>query len=318
MIDGIPKISVRIIAYKQETLIKRAIDSLLRQQDYIYEICVSDDCSPDRTWEVLLEYDKLYPGLFRLNRNEHNLGIFKNIEQSWTMPTGDIVYGMAGDDECAEGWFKQIIDFILKNKIDYKNELFCIYGDHICRYPNGDSYVKHNNAIKKFPNEALLLAFRGLISNRGACLSIKVLQMYEKVSQGRSHIAEFLQDRQLQMYAQKNYYLPSISNVYYSGIGVSAHLDEKILNERKKIRPYAVKYMESKGIKIRISEKNYGKYIAAAADFNSRRTLSNFCSAIFYFFASFDMRYSFLGDNMRHYLFAIKRRLPHSKPIIFS
>lgn len=318
MIEGIPRISVLIISYKQENLIKRAINSLLTQRDYIYEICVSDDCSPDNTWLVLQEYAKQYPGLFKLHRNEPNLGIFQNIEYTWSMPTGDIICRLAGDDECGTGWFNKVVDFIKANKIDYKNELFCIYGDHICIYPKGDSYVKHNISIKKYPNDALKLAFRGLISNRGACFSIKVLHKFEKVSQGRSHIAEFLQDRQLQMYAQKNYYIPSIGNIYYSGIGVSAHLDEKLLNERKKIRPYAVNYMESKGIKIRNSEKYFGKYIAAAADFGSRRTMSNFCSALFYFIVSFDVRYSFLGDNLRHYLFAIKRRLPHSKPIMFS
>ncbi|MBQ0090650.1 MAG: glycosyltransferase, partial [Prevotellaceae bacterium] len=64
MIEGIPRLSVLIITYKQEELIKRAIYSLLAKKDYIYEICVSDDCSPDGTWEVLQEYDRLYPGLF--------------------------------------------------------------------------------------------------------------------------------------------------------------------------------------------------------------------------------------------------------------
>lgn len=57
-----PKISALVICYKQEKLIKRAIDSLLNQKEYLYEICVSDDGSPDKTWEVLQEYAVQHPG----------------------------------------------------------------------------------------------------------------------------------------------------------------------------------------------------------------------------------------------------------------
>ena len=92
MIEGIPRISVLVITYNQEDVISRAIDSLLLQRDYIYEICVSDDCSKDRTWDILQDYSAKHPGLFVLNRNDPNVGIFENIEKTWTMPTGDIIY----------------------------------------------------------------------------------------------------------------------------------------------------------------------------------------------------------------------------------
>ena len=115
---------------------------MLSQKDYIYEICVSDDCSPDRTWEVLQEYDRQYPGLFKLHQNHPNVGIFENIEYTWTMPTGDIIYQLSGDDECGKGWFKTVIEFIQNNNINYKEELFCIYGDYQAIYPNGDSFIR--------------------------------------------------------------------------------------------------------------------------------------------------------------------------------
>ena len=177
MINGIPKISVLIICYKQEDLIKRAINSLLAQKDYIYEICVSDDCSPDKTWDVLQEYDNKYPGLFKLHRNEPNVGIFENIEYTWGMPTGEIIYQLAGDDECGEDWFKTVVEFIQKKNIDYKKELFCIYGDYERRYPNGDVYVKHNYAVLNNKN-LLKLALRGLIGNRSCCYSKKILDKH--------------------------------------------------------------------------------------------------------------------------------------------
>lgn len=318
MIEGIPRISVLIICYNQEKVIARAIDSLLAQKDYIYEICVSDDCSKDRTWAILQEYDKKYPGLFKLNRNNPNLGIFENIEKTWEMPTGDIISRVSGDDECGEGWFKTVVDFIQSKGINYKNELFCVYGDYKAVYPSDDSIVFRNKAIGRYPNDAFRLALRGLVSGHGCCYSIKVLRKFKKVSQGRSHIAELAQDIQKQCYADTNYYIPYVSNIYHAGIGVSVHLDEDTLNVRKAIRPYAEKFFESEGIKIGKSEKYYGKYVRENFDFRFHRKLSSLIKIIWYYIRSFDIRYSLLGDDARHYIFAILRRMPHSKPIQFK
>ena len=52
MLENIPKISVLVICYKQENVIRRAMDSLIAQKDYIYEICINDDKSPDKKWEI--------------------------------------------------------------------------------------------------------------------------------------------------------------------------------------------------------------------------------------------------------------------------
>ena len=65
MIEGIPRISVLVITYKQQDIVGRTLDSLLAQKDYLYEICLSDDCSPDNTWQVLLNYQKQYPDLIK-------------------------------------------------------------------------------------------------------------------------------------------------------------------------------------------------------------------------------------------------------------
>ena len=138
MIDGIPRISVLVITYRQENLIGRTLDSLLIQKDYLYEICVSDDCSPDNTWGVLQDYHKRYPDIIKLHRNNPNVGIFKNIECTWTMPTGDVINQIAGDDTTPDGWYKTVVEYILNSNIDYKNELFCIYGDYKAVYPSGD------------------------------------------------------------------------------------------------------------------------------------------------------------------------------------
>ena len=314
MIEGIPKLSVLIITYKQEDLVKRAIDSLLAQRDYVYEICVSDDCSPDRTWEVLQEYDRRYPGLFKLNRNEPNLGIFANFEKTWTMPTGDLVYNLSGDDECPQGWLKTVIDFIQDNKLDCQNDRFAVYGDYEARYPNGDSFVFSNGAILSGIDN-VRLSFRGIIGYRSAVCSRKVVENYKVVSKGKSHIAESAQDRQQPFFAKKVFYIPQVGNVYYARIGVSAKIDKHQRQEREEIETYAMRVLQENGYKPDKTDIAYVQLQSERAKSYRIKSISHFIKKTSLWFASFDPKVSFKAFRIKRYVFAIRLRMPHTKPI---
>lgn len=313
MLQGLPKISVLIISYKQEELIKRAIDSLLAQKDYIYEICISDDCSPDRTWEVLQNYDKQYPGLFNIHQNSKNVGIFENIEQSWKLPKGDIIYQLAGDDECGAGWFKSVIDYIIDNKIDYKNELFCVYGDYEVVFPNRDTIIFKNNLVKS--NYYLLgLALRGLISNRSTCFSINVLRKFENVSMGRSHIAELIQDRQLQVFCEHNYYISKTGNRYYAEIGVSSSMNINTLKEREQIRPYALQMFDKWNVRIDQADRAY--MLLQKERLTARLSgCSNRKIRMKYAIKAFKFRLLFSKNRLKRFVFLCIRKIPHNTPL---
>lgn len=318
MIEGIPRISVTIICYKQEKLIKRAIESLLAQKDYLYEICVSDDCSPDSTWDVLLDYQKQYPDLFKLHRNDLNVGIFENVEYTWTMPTGDIVYSMAGDDEAGEGWFKKVVDFISEKGIDYRNEDFCIYCDYKNIYPNGDTIV-HRNSLITTGVDPLRLSLRGLIGNRGCCWNVNILRQFRKVSQGRSHIAEDAQDRQLQIFSKKNYYIPYVGNIYYSYVGVSSQINEDTLKERAKIRPYALGLFEEWGIELSYKDKVYSlECFPAYERMLNTPTVRNIWNWLRLLIKSNDSTIPSSSKKWKSFIFAIRRRLPHKQPLCIN
>lgn len=317
MKNGIPKISVMIITYKQEELIKRALGSLLVQKEFLYEICISDDCSPDNTWRVLQEYKLNYPELIKIHRNEINRGIFENIEQVWTMPTGDVVYLMAGDDECGGGWFEKTIEFINKNKIDYKKELFCIYGDYKCIYPNGDTYTFKNDSILT-GIDPVRLAIRKFISNRSTIYSINILRKFKKVSQGRSYKAEGAQDRMLQLYTETNYYIPHLGNIYYTGIGVNRHLSKADIEEvfDKGVK-YNVLVLRDFGYLFSKKDLFYMQYYIEKNKFIHHKTIKHFLRAFFLYLKSFDMAFKFENFRISIYCFAILRRLPHRKPILW-
>lgn len=314
MIEGIPRLSVLIITYKQEKLVKRAIDSLLAQKDYIYEICVSDDCSPDKTWDVLQEYDRQYPGLFKLNRNEPNLGIFVNSEKTWTMPTGDIIYTLAGDDEAGEGWFKTVIEYIQKNHIDYKNELFAIYGDYEARYPNGDSFVLHKSIVT-CGVDLMRLSTRGLLGNRAACYSINILSKFKKVSRGRSYLPESAMDRQLQFFAKKNYYIPFVGNIYYTQIGVNVHFNNEHLKEREGVEEYARSFFEEQGYHYCPRDLKYIEYQTELAKSYRDKSLKHKLKVAKLFIQSYELSLGLRQLRFKRKLFAILHRLPHKTPI---
>jgi chlorobactene glucosyltransferase len=55
------KVSVLVPARNEETNIRRCLDSLLEQSYPNYELIVLDDCSQDRTWQILREYSRRHP-----------------------------------------------------------------------------------------------------------------------------------------------------------------------------------------------------------------------------------------------------------------
>lgn len=307
MKKNIPRISASILTYNQEKYISRAIESLLAQKEYLFEIIVSDDCSTDSTWEIVSSYAQQYPGLFKLNRNEHNLGIFEHIEKTWTLFSGDIVYRLSGDDECGEGWFKKVVEFIEENHIDYKNALFCIYGDYRAIYPNGDSYVHGNKHILSKCGP-IKLSIRGLIGNRSACYSIRIQNMFQKVSMGRSYIAEGALDRQLQVFAQNSYYIKHVGDIYYARIGVSTAINGEKRLQHIARWDYLASNLKKWGVKLDCKDLHYISYRKAKEENNTWLKIKHGL-------LSLDFNLGLKGLQIRRVIFAILCRIPHKKPI---
>ncbi len=95
-----PLVSVVIITYNQEQFIHDAIRSAFEQTYEPLEIVFSDDCSLDRTFEIIKEEANLYRGPHKiiLNRNEKNLGIAGNVNYAMQLAHGQLFVMAAGDD----------------------------------------------------------------------------------------------------------------------------------------------------------------------------------------------------------------------------
>jgi len=95
------KVSVALVTYNHEKYIADAIESVLKQQvDFDYEIIIGDDCSSDRTRNIILAFKKRYPYKFKLVFSKTNQGHFgrENIIQTINACSGDYVAYLDGDD----------------------------------------------------------------------------------------------------------------------------------------------------------------------------------------------------------------------------
>ncbi|MDB5883923.1 MAG: hypothetical protein JWR74_94 [Polaromonas sp.] len=97
---GSPLVTFALIAYKQEEFIREAVNAALAQEYQPLEIILSDDCSPDRTFEIMKEIVAEYSGPHhvRLNRNISNMGGIRHVFLLASMSNAEYFVLAAGDD----------------------------------------------------------------------------------------------------------------------------------------------------------------------------------------------------------------------------
>lgn len=95
-----PLVTFGLIAYNQEQYIRDAVAGAFAQTYSPMQIILSDDGSPDKTFEIMQEMASQYQGPHQivLNRNEPNLGIGGHINQVMNLAKGELIVIAAGDD----------------------------------------------------------------------------------------------------------------------------------------------------------------------------------------------------------------------------
>ncbi|MBC2722683.1 MAG: glycosyltransferase [Desulfosporosinus sp.] len=95
-----PLASFFVFSYNQEQFIRDAIKSAFEQTYEPLEIVFSDDCSPDRTFEIIKKETASYRGPHKiiLNRNEKNMGLAGNVNRAFEIAHGQFFVMAAGDD----------------------------------------------------------------------------------------------------------------------------------------------------------------------------------------------------------------------------
>jgi glycosyltransferase involved in cell wall biosynthesis len=95
-----PLLTFAVAAFNQERFIREAIEAAFAQTYSPLELVLSDDCSDDRTFEIICEMAKAYRGPHRvvLNRNPVRRSIGGHINRILEISRGELIVAAAGDD----------------------------------------------------------------------------------------------------------------------------------------------------------------------------------------------------------------------------
>lgn len=129
MKTGEPLVSFILFAYNQEKYIEDAINAAFTQTYSPLEIILSDDCSQDRTFDIMLQKARQYKGPHNivLNRNNNNLGLIGHVNLVFSeIAKGEIFIMAAGDDISLPSRTEIVVEKLKDNKItsvssDYQN-----------------------------------------------------------------------------------------------------------------------------------------------------------------------------------------------------
>lgn len=111
------KLSVMLITYNHERYIAQAIQSVLDQRtNFDYEIVIGEDCSTDRTREIVMEFHRLYPDRIVPILRDENAGMMRNFMEVLAACRGEYVAILEGDDywTCPDKVQRQV-DFLEAN-----------------------------------------------------------------------------------------------------------------------------------------------------------------------------------------------------------
>lgn len=103
-------LSVALCTHNGEKYIHEQLESILNQNLVPDEIVICDDVSTDRTWNILESYRTKYPKVFRIYRNETQLGILKNFEKAINLCSGEIIFLCDQDDV----WFPHKTETVVR------------------------------------------------------------------------------------------------------------------------------------------------------------------------------------------------------------
>lgn len=112
-----PKVSVCIITYNHEKYIGECLQSIVDQEtDFDFEIIVGDDCSGDRTRDIILEFESKHPGKITPVFQDKNIGGgCNNYRAVHQLARGDYIAHMDGDDIMEPCKLQRQSDFLDKH-----------------------------------------------------------------------------------------------------------------------------------------------------------------------------------------------------------
>lgn len=106
-----PLVTYRLQCYRHEAFVHEAVSSLLAQTYRPLEILITDDASPDRTFEIAASLARAYRGPHRviLYRSERNRDILEHCNEALHLMRGEFFLWLSGDDAAQPEQAEQLV-----------------------------------------------------------------------------------------------------------------------------------------------------------------------------------------------------------------
>jgi glycosyltransferase involved in cell wall biosynthesis len=95
----LPLASVQMLTYNHEPYIGRAIEGVMNQKtDFPFELVIGEDCSTDKTRQLVFGYQGKYPEVINVITSHNNVGMFQNCLRTEKACRGKYIAYCEGDD----------------------------------------------------------------------------------------------------------------------------------------------------------------------------------------------------------------------------
>ena len=106
------QISVLMAVFNCQDTVRQSIASILAQTYSNWQMIICDDCSTDRTSQIIQEYKEEYPEKFVIIRNEKNLRLAASLNHCLKYAHGEYCARMDGDDYVAPDRFEKQVSYL--------------------------------------------------------------------------------------------------------------------------------------------------------------------------------------------------------------
>ena len=143
-----------MITYNHEDYISQAIDSVLTQKtNFDFQLIIGEDCSQDKTREIVINYQKKYPQIIRLLLANKNQGMMANWIKTLQVAKSQYLAVLEGDDYWTDRYkLQKQVDFLDKHP-DYS----------LCFHPVEAFYQDQSDKTYLIPSKTENFNFKSLL-----------------------------------------------------------------------------------------------------------------------------------------------------------
>jgi len=110
-----PLVSILCYNYNYGRYLRQCLESAFNQTYSNIEVCFSDNCSTDDSWEIALEFARKYPGRMRLTHNRINFGPDYNFANCKQMMLGKYFINFCSDDVLDPSYVERCVKVLEEN-----------------------------------------------------------------------------------------------------------------------------------------------------------------------------------------------------------